>query len=70
MEGLIQRDHNVNDPFDRIAKLEARVRDLERALANTIKVVSAGTAGATEQGYYEVTDSDGNGGFVRIHASE
>lgn len=70
MAGLIQRDHNVNDPLDRIAELEAQVRQLQRELANAIKVNSAGTSGATGQAWYEVTDPDGNTAYMRAYASK
>jgi len=68
--GLIVRDHLVNDPLDRIAALEAKVAQLERALANVIKVDAAGSAGATEQAWYQITDPDGNTGYVRVYAAK
>lgn len=69
MAGL-SRDHNVNDPLDRIEALEAKVRELERSLATAIRVNSAGTSGATGQAWYEVIDPDGNTAYVRAYASK
>jgi hypothetical protein len=68
--GLIVRDHLVNDPLDRIEALEARVAELERALANVIRVESAGTAGATEQAWARYTDPDGNPAYLRGYAAK
>jgi hypothetical protein len=68
--GLIVRDHLVDDPLDRIEALEARVAELERALANAIKIEAAGTAGATEQAWAQYTDPDGNTAYLRGYAAQ
>ena len=70
MEGLIQRDHYVGNPLDRIAELEKQVAKLERALATVIRAKGSGTGGATEQAWAEVVDADGAIGYVRIYAAK
>jgi hypothetical protein len=70
MEGLIRRDHHVNDPLDRIETLEAKVRELERLLANVPRIVAAGTTGASAQAWYQVVDPAGNDGYLHIEASK
>lgn len=35
-----------------------------------LKIVDSGTASATEQGWVEVEDADGNTGYVRVYASK
>lgn len=70
MGGVMIRDHLVNDPLDRIEALEAKVAELERLVANTIRVESAGTGGATEQAWAEYTDPDGNTAYLHGFAAK
>jgi hypothetical protein len=70
VDGLIVRDHLVNDPLDRIKALEARVAKLERVLANVIRIEAAGTSGATEQAWAQYTDPDGNPAYLRGYAAK
>lgn len=75
MARLIGRDHYVNDPLDRIEELEAKVAKLERILAGrldtpteALAIIDAGSTGATEQGWIEVTVGDVTG-YIRIFAA-
>ncbi len=76
MAGVIQRDHLINDPLDRIEELEERVAALERALTGKfatatqeLEIVDAGTSGATEQAWVEV-QVGGVVGYLRAFSSE
>jgi len=76
MAGLITRDHLVNDPLDRIEALEKRVAALERVLSGRfdtptegLRILDAGSDGATEQAWVEVTVG-GTTGYVRVFAAK
>lgn len=72
--------HLEGNPLDRTQALEDRVAALEAqaalqtpttidAATEEIKIVDAGSAGATEAGWIEVT-LDGVTGYVRVYAAK
>jgi hypothetical protein len=63
--GVIDRDHHKKDALDRIRELEQRVDDLERQVATLLRIVDAGTGGATEAAWIQV-----DGGYLRVYASK
>jgi hypothetical protein len=70
VDGLRKRTAQVKNPLDRIAELEREVKALKRELVSCLKVEASSTSGATEQGWLEVVDADGNTGYVRIYGGK
>lgn len=68
MAGLTDRDHYIQDPLDRIQALEEQVAQLERTVATMLQMVNAGTAGATEAGWIQISGEAT--GYLRVYGSK